>query len=672
MAISIKKAARKITNALGITAVDAGYEFANLPKQEEEFWSRISKDNKHAWNNLDPYQREWGINKNAYLGFAIDFFAEALEQRKQGGIKFVYSSDTTSSYIESIMSIILEGKPIAYYKTLPDMNFDWASLVDEDAEPDENGQQPRLVEPGEEAQFVQAMWDNIGRDTQARLGIHSFSERSQIEALLTSVANIFVGKKYDYETNDVREFIELLPSEDVGRDFRAEGVSDSRYILKRKWRTKYDILADHPEEWEKIKDASNTQNGKRKWYGTRNRHNEEDDHDILCYVTGWIRDNTQEKVLFNIDTGEQLTDDQAVELEQLEDEAAATDGTEPNPVVEERLVFKFPAGRIVKYLDKGDGDGSIIPLSIEENELNRIPCTIYKPHPLAGETFGRNVASNLVATHYAIDYFLQKAAKNVEDAGTTKIFVGRNSLADVDQLKKYGFQIVEVDNPGGIQVVQARGLADDSLKVVDALNSYARQMTGIEATSQGQSPGSIQSGKGLLVLTGQSNRKLAPSTNSWKETLVDVFQNVAEVQMQVLKKGMLMKVSGEDNTPYILPVDPAAVTASIYAESDADSPMPSSPTAKANLALSLLQTLDENGIPIGDRELVASFLGIPGMAARTKRVETQLQRKIEADAAKAAIGSGAFGAPPGTEIKNSDLENEENLGLEAAQSPSGI
>lgn len=580
----------------GLDENKPGVEFFPASKTsdvDEAFENFLYTTYKDAFKEVvEKNENEWSENRKAYMSRGVDHHAFKDAIFTDTGTPNIYCSSVVADKIEDIVSIQLSGRPTVYPLPTHNPNFNYAPYLKENESPGD---------------FVRNLWTCCFKDLQERMGMQEQAYKEGVEARLTGYVITKQTQAFDFDTKEQDVSVEICVTEDVAYDPDAKTFEENRYLFHRLWKTPYEALTLYPDYGQEIMDSvgiTHEDRMRKKGEGRPQREK----RNLVCIVEAYLRDLTLEE--------------QEV-YKKIKDPTTGAD----LEIVSTQMLPKYPNGRRITFLDGSE----IEILKDEPNPYPTFPFTKFVPKPVSWSQQGRTEATPLRALQYADDFIIQQMMVNVKKMGNGSIIYDRKGVQDIANLSGHDVEKIPVDYLGAIQYHAPENVTLNAERAHAVILAAARDISGIEAPSEGRAPGSITSGIGVSLLQEGTNRKIRPSRDIYVEFLARKWKQIGDIMRDLYQEGRVLRVSDDDGLPVRLPVNLFDVTDSIDVKTDSDTTLPSDPVSMANLALTLLQVRDENGVPIIDREYLSQWLKLPGLRESLKRIEMRSQMKATDD-----------------------------------------
>jgi hypothetical protein len=276
----------------------------------------------------------------------------------------------------------------------------------------------------------------------------------------------------------------------VIRPCRWDADSRPSWRILRRWESRYDLAAQHPEQAEKIlRHAEDTPDNRLYYYGYA--VTDEDDDDVIPVYT-FYHDKTP----------------------------------------------ACPNGRKVKFL------GDSICLSYEDLDYTEIPVYEMIPQFQHGTSFGYSVAFDLLCVQEAVDMLYSTILSNQAAFGVQNIWMKPGSNLVPSQLAG-GLNILEsMEKPEPINLTYTPPEIFNFLKGLETLGEV---LSGINSVARGQPEASLKSGSALALVASQA----VQFSNGLQAAMVRLQEDSGTGIINTLKTRAVLPratvVAGKDN-----------------------------------------------------------------------------------------------------------------------------
>lgn len=274
---------------------------------------------------------------------------------------------------------------------------------------------------------------------------------------------------------------------------------------------------------------------------------------------------------------------------------------------------QYPSGRIITFC------GHSI-LRDEPNPYPGFPFVKFTANPVPGGFFGKSDVRDLAPIQENADMIMQQIMANMRLVGNAKLIYEEGAITDPDNISNVIAEKIQVSNMSGIQFVPPQAAAADGYAVYDRMMKLADEISGIHDVSEGRAPGGIQSGRAIISLQEGANRRIRPSARFFEGFLKKAGEKILWLILRHYKKGRVYRFGDGRRETATLPINLAALGVTFDIAIGPNSTLPTDRTAKANLALALLGTPAEDGLPVVDREYVLDNLDLPGRDELLRRL----------------------------------------------------
>jgi len=566
-------------------------EFAPESSNDDDIVKYIDMLYRDSVTEIEKHRVEWEANKKAYSARSVDQhnFDDAIVD--EDNMPQVYCSAIVADKVEDVVAIQLSGRPTVY--PLPHVNpqFNYESyLTETDDTPDI---------------FTRNLWSFCFKDLQERRNMQELNIKFATDSRLFGFTVAKICQEYDFDVQDQDVSIKICEPGSVMFGFDSDNNDRFNYVFHRTWKSVFQAITKYP----KFKDDIISAVGGNSNLLSVNIPQEERAKckNKVCIVEGYLRDLTK------------INDEVQIQTQDEYGNNTYQYGTEE--------VYKYPTGRKVVFIEQANG---IKILEDGENPYNKFPFEIFASKPVSWDYVGRNEASPLRALQFADDYVFQQMMANIKKLGNGVMVYDRKGIQDPDLIEMKVGEMIPVDYMGAIQFEISKGITTDAERAHNLILQAAREISGVEAVSEGKPAGSITSGIGISLLQESTNRKVRVASDVYAEFLQRVWKQAADIMIDIYKAGRKLRCSDTDGIAVTLPVDLYEVTDAIDVAVDSFTALALDPVSMSNLALSLLQVKDQNGMPIIDRKLLAEWLKIPGLREAMKRISVEsMQRRQE-------------------------------------------
>ncbi|MEW6203332.1 MAG: hypothetical protein AB1546_15240 [bacterium] len=257
----------------------------------------------------------------------------------------------------------------------------------------------------------------------------------------------------------------------------------------------------------------------------------------------------------------------------------------------------------------------------EPNPYPWFPFVKFTANPIPGSFWGKPDVRDLAPVQEIADMVMQQILANMKIVGNAKVIYEEGSLVDPDALSNLVGEMVRVTNLGGVRFIPAQPAAADGYAIYDRMLILADEISGIHDVSEGRRPVNVISGKAVINLQEGTNRKFRPSARFFEGFLKKAAEKILYLMLQHYKKGRIYRFGNERRLTGRLPIDLKDLNITFDITVGSNTSLPADKESRANLAVTLLQTRAEDGLPVVDRRYVLEQLELPGHEEVLKRLE---------------------------------------------------
>ena len=560
--------------------VAPGVEFYGEHRKDSDadlsnYLAEIYEDTKKY---VEPYFEEWRENRRAYMGWEYDHFGSDATLYSESGKKQIYNSNIVADKLDDLIAIQVGNNPSIFPMPEVSDTVNLATYITEDETP---------------VRFVSKLWRACMKDLLERRHINHITVKLGLDARLCGFSPLKVIQKYDWETQQEDIWLQVVQPENFGVDPNATSLDDARYCYEDVYMSPFEAIQLYPKYREEIIGAI----GKRKKWDRETGESRDTDTDRrkrqVCIVEWFLKDDSTMKV----------------------NKEAGVD-EEGNPIIETVEERKYPRGRRVVWLPE-----TKTVLEDKPNGYNGFPYSLFVTKPVSWTAIGRIEASALRALQYTDDYVIQQMIANLKVAGNITLIYDKNAGIDIEMWKDIVGQKIPVERMGSVELVKAIAIVQEAIMAHRELIEMSRSISGVTASSEGSSSGSLSSGVALSILQEGTNRKLRYVQNLYAEFLTRVGKQICDLMKDLYRAGRVIRVSDTDDIPMRLPVSLYEVTESVDVQVDADSQLPQDPVSRMQLGLSLMDKLAEDGLPLLDRQGALELIPLTQAKETAERIE---------------------------------------------------
>ena len=275
---------------------------------------------------------------------------------------------------------------------------------------------------------------------------------------------------------------------------------------------------------------------------------------------------------------------------------------------------RYPNGRIITFC------GQTILRDVP-NPYPGFPFVKFTANPVPGSFFGKSDVRDLAPVQENADMIMQQIIANMRLVGNARLIYEEGAITDPENITNAVAEKIQVTHIGGVQFVPPQAAAADGYHVYDRMMQLGDDISGIHEVSEGKEAGSVQSGRAIISLQEGTNRRIRPSARFFEGFLKKAGEKILWLILKHYKKGRVYRFGHGRRESSILPVDLSLLGITFDIAIGPNSTLPADRTAKANLALALLGTPAEDGLPVVDRQYVMEHLDLPGREDVIRRLE---------------------------------------------------
>ena len=272
-----------------------------------------------------------------------------------------------------------------------------------------------------------------------------------------------------------------------------------------------------------------------------------------------------------------------------------------------------PNGRIVTFC------GEAI-LRDEPNPYPGFPFVKFTANPIPGSFMGKSDVRDLAPVQENADMIMQQILANMRLVGNARLLYEEGAITDPDNISNAVAEKIQVTHMDGVQFVPPQAAAADGYAVYDRMLRLADDISGIHEVSEGKESGGIRSGRAIISLQEGTNRRIRPSARFFEGFLKAAGEKILWLILRHYKKGRVYRFGEARREAAELPVNLSDLDVTFDIAIGPNSTLPADRTAKANLALALLGTPAEDGLPVVDRQYVMEHLDLPGREELMQRL----------------------------------------------------
>lgn len=262
-------------------------------------------------------------------------------------------------------------------------------------------------------------------------------------------------------------------------------------------------------------------------------------------------------------------------------------------------------GRIVTFC------GDVI-LRDEPNPYPAFPFVKFTANPIPGSFMGKSDVRDLAPIQENADMIMQQILANMRLVGNARLLYEEGAITDPDNISNIVAEKIQVTHMDGVQFVPPQAAAADGYAVYDRMLHLADDISGIHEASEGKESAGIRSGRAIISLQEGTNRRIRPSARFFEGFLKAAGEKILWLILRHYKKGRVYRFGEERRESAELPVNLCDLDITFDIAIGPNSTLPADRTSKANLALALLGTPAEDGLPVVDRQYVMEHLDLPG------------------------------------------------------------
>jgi len=537
-----------------------------------------------AHRKCEEAHREIRYNREMYLNKSLKIYWQNPDSVTEDEKKRVFRSALVASKIDTMTAIQTDNRPKIFINPeSPGPGApEWESTTLQRAVEKLGGVQGL-------AETLTKVFDNWWEENGIDEELYSLVKEARVCG--AAVAKIWWNRKLKNFRGDV--VFERVPIEDFYPDPDAKSIADCRFCFHTKVVDVEELRARYGVAAEKIQPDPDFS----VLYPDRDKGDEDDGLKFrvkkTVLVEGYFKDNSMHRV----------------------------DGENTNPVE----MPKYPNGRIVTFC------GNVI-LRDEPNPYPGFPFVKFTANPVPGGFMGKSDVRDLAPIQENADMIMQQIMANMRLVGNAKLLYEEGALTDPDNISNIVAEKIQVTHMDGVQFVPPQAAAADGYSVYDRMLRLADDISGIHDVSEGKESSGIRSGRAIISLQEGTNRRIRPSARFFESFLKAAGEKILWLILRHYKKGRVYRYGECRRQAAYLPVNLSDLDITFDIAIGPNSTLPADRTAKANLALALLGTPAEDGLPVVDRQYVMEHLDLPGREEVLQRMAALRQTPPTASA----------------------------------------
>lgn len=604
-----------------------GIEFIVSEKNYLEYLSNMFAETK---KETSEKASEWNATEAAYKRKQISYLPESALADAEGNER-VINSAVVKDKTKTKISLMLANKPSPI--PLPVINENYNQPLDKTGKMDNQ-------------EALSVLWNALFEDYRERHKMISLYARMMLDNEICGIGLCEVYEAYDCTIGENDIFVGYVNPRDIHFVCDDTDIRKSRVIFHEKWYYPYELKVDYRRKFNEVMNAisdSDVQYNYMSDYERDKRHKGKV-RVVHCYT----KDLTHRIAYINLETGEEITDEQAIEIEQR----AILDGSQL-PSIEERPIYKYPNGRLSIFLDAGEK--SVMLYDGENTFVGGVPYFAFVGSPYGDSCYGEAEADDLTSIQNSTDYLMQHMMVQVAAGAWFKYFVQEGSVKEPDKIIP-GVQRIPVSKANSVISHQPQNLINDVVGAISVMDDRARSVSGMESAISGKAIPQARSGVAIRELKQSSSLKTQVSYDIFNsETLVELWKFIADYMLESVKKGRRLRVSSLKGAPTVIPEDLSKITASVDIQMDTDTSLEMNDAAKASIGLQLAQGgfRDDLNVPFIGLESLDRWLPMMGIR---EQVADYMRRRQMAEQSiqnqKAAQGNPSAGTGGNPETGN--------------------